>query len=103
MTGVSGQLDVIAQRTMQGKNYLYATLRKQARLSTVFGYETSAYRQARGLPKMHVVDALCVATLHTGEAVPHQIENVYRITFRPRQTRKLYHSRPRKGQGRGRS
>ncbi len=100
VTGVSGQLDVIAQRTMQGKSYLYATLRKQARLSTVFGYETSAYRHARGLPKTHMVDALCVATLHTGEAVPHQSENVYTITFRPRQTRKLYHSRPRKGQGR---
>lgn len=100
MKGVSGHLDVIAQRAMQGKAYLYATLGKQTRLTTVFGYETSAYRKARGLPKTHLVDALCVATLRTGEVVPAPHENVYLIGFRPRQTRRRYHSLPRKGQGR---
>src|SRR6266699_4158808 len=40
VTGVSGCLDQIAQRSMQGKAYLYATLRQMAPLSTVYGYET---------------------------------------------------------------
>ena len=100
MKGVSGHLDVIAQRAMQGKAYLYATLGEQTRLTTVFGYETSAYRKARGLPKTHLVDALCIATLRTGEVVPAPRENVYLIGFCPRQTRRRYHSLPRKGQGR---
>ncbi len=98
--GVSGHLDVIAQRTMQGKNSLYATLGRQAPLSTVFGYETSAYRKHLGLPKTHIMDALCVATLQTGEVVAVSQTNSYTITFRPRQTRRHYHDLPRKGQGR---
>ncbi len=100
VTGVSGHLDVIAQRSMQGKAYLYATLGKQTQLSTVFGYETSAYRKARGLPKTHCIDALCVATLKTGDVVPEECENVYTIGFRPRQTRRQFHDLPRKGEGR---
>ena len=100
VTGVSGHLDQIAQRTMQGKSYLYATLGEHTPLSLVFGYETSAFRKARGLAKMHLADALCVATLLTGEIVPEQCTNVYRIGFRPRQTRRQYHDLPRKGQGR---
>jgi hypothetical protein len=99
-TGVSGYLDQIAQRTMQGKAYLYATLEKQMSLFTVFGYETSAYRKARGLPKTHDADALCIATLRTGEVVPYQRENFYRIRFRPRQTRRQYYDLPRKEHGR---
>ena len=99
-TGVSGHLDQIAQRTMQGKTYLYATLGRTASLSTVFGYETATYRKYLGLPKTHIVDALCIATLATGEAVPVQETNAYRIAFRPRQTRRQYHDLPRKGQGR---
>lgn len=98
--GVSGHLDQIAQRTMQGKTYLYATLGKQTRLSTVFGYETAAFRKARGLPKTHIVDALCVATLQTGEVVSEQSENIYTIRFRPKQTRRHYHDLPQKGKGR---
>jgi 5-methylcytosine-specific restriction endonuclease McrA len=99
-SGVSGRLDVIAQRTMQGKSYLYAVLSKQAKLSRVFGYQTAAFRKARGLPKTHITDSLCVASLYNREMVPGQCENSYTIAFRPRQTRRQYHDRPRKGRGR---
>jgi hypothetical protein len=98
--GVSGHLDQIAQRTMQGKAYLYATLGQTISLSTVFGYETATYRKYLGLPKTHLIDALCIATLATGEVVPVPQTNVYQIGFRPRQTRRQYHDLPRKGQGR---
>jgi len=98
--GVSGFLDKIAQRTMQGKAYLYKELSKQASLSKVFAYQTSAYRKALSLPKRHDVDALCVATLTTGEVIPEDRENFYNIKFRPRQTRRQYHDLPRKGKGR---
>ena len=100
LTGVSGYPDVVAQRTMQGKAYLYAALGKRARLSTVFGYETSTLRKARGLNKTHDGDALCIATFLTGEVVPFDRENFYRIAFRPRQTRRQYHDKPRRGSGR---
>src|SRR5260370_15141803 len=52
--GVSGHLDQIAQRTMQGKSYLYATLGRHAPLATLFGYQTAAFRKARRLPKTHI-------------------------------------------------
>lgn len=100
VAGVSGHLDQVAQRTMQGKAYLYATLGRAIPVSTVFGYETAASRKHLGLPKTHVIDALCIATLVTGEAVPVPQTNVYRIGFRPRQTRRHYYDLPRKGQGR---
>jgi hypothetical protein len=85
---------------MQGKNHLYTTLRAFAPLTTVFGYETSMYRKHRNVPKTHIIDALCIATLKTGEVVAVPESNVYHIGFRPRQTRKQYHSRPQKGKGR---
>ncbi len=100
VTGVSGYLDVIAQRTMHGKAYLYTILGKKASFSTVFGYETSAFRKVRLLPKTHDVDALCIATLRTGEVVPYHREHFYTIVFRPRQTRRQYYDKPRKGLGR---
>jgi RRXRR protein/HNH endonuclease len=100
VTGVSGHLDRIAQRTMQGKTNLYATLGQMAPLATVFGYETAAYRKHLGLPKTHTIDALCIATMLSGEAVPFSETNVYQIGFRPRQTRRQYHDLPRQGQGR---
>lgn len=100
VTGVSGHLDQIAQRTMQGKTHLYTTLRRFASLTTVFGYETSTYRKYRNLPKTHIIDALCIATLGTGQEVAVPENNVYHIKFRPRQTRKQYHSQPQKGKGR---
>jgi len=52
------------------------------------------------LPKTHVVDALCIATYHTGELVAKPESNIYSIRFRPRQTRKQFHSLPQKGKGR---
>jgi hypothetical protein len=100
VTGVSGHLDQIAERSMQGKTYLYATLGKQAPLSTLFGYQTATLRRARGWSKEHDADALCVATYQTGEAVPYQRERFYAISFRPRRTRRQYHDLPRKGMGR---
>jgi len=100
VTGVSGHLDQIAQRTMQGKSYLYATLGKQTKLSTMFGYQTAMVRKARELPKTHDADALCIATWPTGEIVPYHREHFFTVTFRPRRTRRQYHDLPRKGQGR---
>jgi 5-methylcytosine-specific restriction endonuclease McrA len=98
--GVSGRLDQIAQHTMQGKNYLYATLGKEMPLSTLFGYQTATLRKARGLPKTHIIDALCIATYHTGESITEPESNGYSIRFRPRQTRKRFHCLPQKGKGR---
>jgi RRXRR protein/HNH endonuclease len=98
--GVSGHLDQIAQRTMQGKAHLYMALKTFAPLTTVFGYETASYRKYLNLPKTHLSDALCIATLRTGEMAPIPENNIYAIGFRPRQTRKRYHSQPQKGKGR---
>ena len=100
VTGVSGHLDQSAQRTMQGKSYLYATLGAQMPLFTLFGYQTAASRNARGLLKTHIIDALCLATYHTGELVTEPANNIYSIRFRPRQTRKQFHSLPQKWKGR---
>jgi hypothetical protein len=98
--GVSGFLDRIAQRTMQGKAYLYEKLSSMAKFKKVFGYQTSEYRKSLGLPKSHILDALCVATLEKGEVIKEKKENFYKINFRPRQTRRQYHDLPRKGVGR---
>jgi RRXRR protein/HNH endonuclease len=100
VTGVSGQLDQIAERSMQGKKYLYETLGAQVSLSTLFGYQTATLRKVRDLPKTHDADALCLATYSTGEVVPYDRERFYVVTFRPRRTRRQYHDLPRKGQGR---
>src|SRR5262249_20222338 len=100
VTGVHGHLDQIAQRSMQGKSYLYATLGAQTALSTLFGYQTATWRKARGLPKKHDVDALCIATYQSGEMLPYHREHFYQIWFRPRRTRRQYHDLPRSGQGR---
>jgi len=62
--GVSGFKDQIAQRTMQGKTYLYQALSQIAPLLSVFGYQTSIRRKSLSLPKEHDVDALCIATLN---------------------------------------
>ena len=99
VTGVSGHLDQIAQRSMQGKTYLYATLGNALPLSTLFGYQTATWRKHQKLPKEHDIDALCIATYDTGELVPWQRKRFYRIGFRPRQTRRQHHDLPRKGQG----
>jgi hypothetical protein len=100
VTGVHGHLDQIAQRSMQGKSYLYATLGAKTALSTLFGYQTATLHKVRGLPKEHDIDALCIATYQSGEAIPYHRERFYSISFRPRRTRRQYHDLPRKGQGR---
>ena len=98
--GVSGFEDRIAQRTMQGKAHMYAELGKIAPVGKVFGYQTSAYRKSLGLPKEHDTDAMCVATLANRASVPYDRKNFYEITFRARQTRRIFHDLPRKGKGR---
>ena len=100
VTGVSGHVDQIAQRAMQGKTYLYSTMGNTGQLTRLFGYQTATWRKHQNLPKHHDVDALCIATYATGELVPWQRARFYRIGFRPRQTRRQYHDLPRKGQGR---
>jgi 5-methylcytosine-specific restriction endonuclease McrA len=100
VAGVSRHLDQIAQRTMQGKSYLYAILSVNTPLTTLFGYQTATLRKARGLPKTHIIDALCIATYHTGKLVSEPKSNMYTIRFRPRQTRKQFHSLPKIGKGR---
>jgi len=66
VTGMDGWSDKIAQRTMQGKAYLYDKLSQIASLSKVFGYQTSETRKSLGFPKSHSIDALCVAIYKTG-------------------------------------
>ena len=115
VTGMDGFSDKIAQRTMQGKSLMYQELGKIVSLSTVYGYQTSAYRKSLSLPKTHDIDALCVATVPTGaegvalycvqshragEVIPHHRENFYTIKFRPRQTRRQFRDLPAKGIGR---
>jgi len=100
VTGMDGFSDEIAQRTMQGKSLMYQELGEIASLSTVYGYQTSAYRKSLSLPKTHDIDALCVATLYTGEVIKNHHQNFYIIRFRQRQTRRQYHDLPRKGKGR---
>lgn len=94
------RLATLPQRAMQGKSYLYATLEVKTPLSSLFGYQTATLRKARDLPKEHDADALCLATYKTGELVPYDREHFYRVSFRPRRTRRQYHDLPRAGQGR---
>ena len=108
--GMAGFSDKVVQRTMQGKTLMYQELEKIASFETVYGYQTSAYRKSLSLPKTHDIDALCVATLYTGEVilssafidtpVTHHQENFYTIKFRQRQTRRQFHDLPQKGVGR---
>jgi len=88
ITGMGGFEDKIAQRTMQGKTLMYQELekivlllstitfglgvesnKKIAPISLVYGYQTSSFRKSHSLPKEHFLDALCIATLETGEFV----------------------------------
>ena len=98
--GTDGFADKIAQRTMQGKAYMYEQLRTLTPVSTVYGYQTADWRRTLSLAKTHDTDAMCIATLHTGEIVPVDRDNFYTIKFRPRQTRRQYHDLPRKHKGR---
>jgi len=100
VTGMDGFKDKMAQRTMQGKTLMYQELEKIASLSTVYGYQTSAYRKSLSLPKAHDIDALCVATILSGEVISNHRDNFYTIKFRPKQTRRQFHDLPQKGVGR---
>jgi hypothetical protein len=99
-TGASGFKDRIAQRTMQGKTYMYSNLGTIAPVTKVFGYQTTKYRNLLGLPKEHDSDSLCIATMLNAEVVPYDRDNFYNISFRARQNRRQYHILPRKGKGR---
>ena len=85
---------------MQGETYLYDRLGQIASISTAYGYQTSEYRHQLNLSKSHDTDALCIATLETGEVIYPNRDNFYKIRFRPRQTRRQYYDLPRKGIGR---
>jgi len=98
--GVSGFKDKIAQRTMQGKHYLYTSLSQKYGFSRVFGYQTAEFRKELGLPKDHDSDALAIATLGTGELINLHRDNFYNINFRPVQTRRRYHLLPTSKRGR---
>ena len=100
LVGENGFKDRMAQRTMQGKAHLYALLGIIAPVSKVFGYQTHAYRKSLDLKKDHHVDALCVATLDTGEVIQPDTANFYNVSFLPRQTRQQYHGLPQKAKGR---
>ena len=98
--GENGFKDRIAQRTMQGKAHMYGLLSAIAPVSKVFGYQTHEYRKRLELAKDHYIDALCVATLDSGEIVAPDRGNFYKVSFLARQTRQQYHSCPQKGKGR---
>ena len=108
VTGMSGKLDQLSQLTMQGKTRMYNQLSKIAPVSLVFGYQTAELRKRNGFSKEHWVDAVCIACLCKGEAVSQMkaamlsfsTDNLYFITFRPRQVRQKYHVLPQKGKGR---
>ena len=100
MEGASGFKDRMAQRSMQGKTHMYFELEKAFTLGKCFGYETAAYRKSLDLEKSHVIDALCIATLRTGEVINYPEQNQYQINFRAGQTRKMYRTHPKKNKGR---
>jgi 5-methylcytosine-specific restriction endonuclease McrA len=122
LTGMSGKLDQIGQLAMQGKMRMYRELSKISPVSLVFGYQTAEFRKKNGFSKEHFLDAVCVACLFKDEVVSpstlviavssrclgHQqspppkpaCDNLYFITFRPRQVRQKYHVLPQKGKGR---
>jgi hypothetical protein len=120
VTGMSGKLDQISQLTMQGKTRMYNRLSKIAPISLVFGYQTAEFRKNNGFSKEHWVDAVCAACLWKranfyrpfqqtrvqrsiplgGEVVSLSTDNLYFISFRPKQVRQKYHVLPQKGKGR---
>jgi 5-methylcytosine-specific restriction endonuclease McrA len=100
VTGMSGMIDQISQLTMQGKTKMYAALSQIAPVFKVFGYQTAAFRKAHSYEKAHWVDAVCVACLKNAFPILPKTDNLYFMTFRPRQTRQRYHVLPKKGKGR---
>jgi len=95
--GMAGFSDKIAQRTMQGKTLMYQELEKIAPVSFVYGYQTSSKRKADSLPKEHLIDALCIATLETNEFVFPNKECHFFVWFRSKSTRRIFNTQPSKG------
>ena len=96
ISGADGFRDQMAQRTMQGKNYLYKELHRICPdLGLVFGYETAERRHSLSLAKTHMVDGFVIANGNI-----YTENNQYRVNFRPEQTRRQYFDQPRKGHGR---
>ena len=96
ITGASGFKDQIAQRTMQGKTYLYKNLRELCPdLELVYGYQTAERRHSLSLEKTHMVDAFVIA-----KGTHYSESNQYKVNFRPRQTRRQFYDLPQKGKGR---
>jgi len=96
----SGFTELMAQRTTQGKTCMYEQLGKIAPISLVYGYQTAALRKSLNIEKRHDTDAMCVATLETGQVVPVNRDNFWSIRFYPSQTRRQYYDLAKKGQGR---
>ena len=90
VTGMDGFSDKVAQRTMQGKTLMYQELEKIASLSTVYGYQTSFLRKSLSLPKTHDIDALCVATLKTGEVIPQDPSQAQSLSLSLRRNENFY-------------
>lgn len=100
VTGMSGIKDIVAQRSMQGKNYMYSVLDNIAPVSLIYGYETSEYRKSLGLEKDHDIDAFCVANYYNRHPLVYSKENFYSLAFRAKQTRRQFFDQPRKKVGR---
>jgi len=76
---------------------MYQELEEIAPVSLVYGYQTSSKRKADSLPKEHWIDALCIATLETGEFVVPDKASHFTIRFRAKQTRRIFNTQPSKG------
>ena len=100
ITGVTAFKDQIAQRTMQGKAYLYSEIRKLYNLELRFGYETSARRKGLGLEKDHDIDAAVLVMLGTNKVLYTHKFNFYSVVFRAVKNRRQYFDQPKKGKGR---
>lgn len=100
VTGMSGLKDIVAQRSMQGKTYMYKELDSLAPVSLIYGYETSEYRKSLGLEKDHDIDAFCIANYYNRYPLTYSKDSFYSLTFRARQTRRQFFDQPKKGVGR---
>ena len=98
-------------RRLSDKNVKKTQYQESNRLDENLRLATFEFRKKNGFSKEHFLDAVCVACLFKGEAPPlsprvrgerggASTDNLYFITFRPRQVRQKYHVLPQKGKGR---